>query len=87
VSPVGHAAHCHIDLAIWNFGVQESVDFSDKLIEVFPGSPVLKNGYLHVNEAPGHGVDINEELAAKYPINNHAGKWTVRKRDGTIIRP
>lgn len=87
VSPVGHAAHCHIDLAIWNFGVQESVDFSDKLIEVFPGSPELKNGYLHVNEAPGHGVDINEELAAKYPINNHAGRWTVRKRDGTIIRP
>ena len=87
VSPVGHAAHCHIDLAIWNFGVQESVDFSDKLVEVFPGSPQLKKGYLYVNEAPGLGVDINETLAAKYPINNHAGKWTIRKRDGTIIRP
>jgi mannonate dehydratase len=87
VSPVGHAAHCHIDLAIWNFGVQESVDFSDKLKEVFPGSPELKKGYLYVNEAPGLGVDVNETLAAKYPINNHAGKWTIRKRDGTIIRP
>ena len=87
VSPVGHAAHCHIDLAIWNFGVQESVDFSDKLIEVFPGSPELKKGYLFVNEAPGLGVDINETLAAKYPINNKAGRWTIRRRDGTIIRP
>jgi len=87
VSPVGHAAHCHIDLAIWNFGIQESVFFSDQLREVFPGSPELKKGYLYVNEAPGIGVDVNEKLAAKYPINNKAGKWTIRKRDGTIIRP
>lgn len=87
VSPVGHAAHCHIDLAIWNFGVQESVFFSDKCKEVFPGTPEIKQGYLYINEAPGLGVDVNETLAAKYPINNHAGKWTIRKRDGTIIRP
>jgi mannonate dehydratase len=87
VSPVGHAAHCHIDLAIWNFGVQESVFFSDKTLEVFPGCPEIKKGYLYVNEAPGLGVDVSEEHAAKYPINNHAGKWTIRKRDGTIIRP
>lgn len=87
VSPVGHAAHCHIDLAIWNFGIQESVFFSDQLREVFPGSPELKKGYLYVNEAPGIGVDVNEKLAAKYPINNKAGRWTIRKRDGTIIRP
>ena len=87
VSPVGHAAHCHIDLAIWNFGVQESVEFSEKTMEVFPGCPQIKKGYLYVNEAPGLGIDVNEALAAKYPINNHAGKWTIRKRDGTIIRP
>jgi mannonate dehydratase len=42
---------------------------------------------MYINEAPGLGVDINEKLAAKYPINNNAGKWTIRKRDGTIIRP
>ncbi|HEY8733125.1 MAG TPA: enolase C-terminal domain-like protein [Puia sp.] len=87
VSPVGHAAQCHLDLAIWNFGIQESVEFSDKLIEVFPGSPVLKKGYLYINEAPGFGVDIDEKIASKYPISNRAGRWTIRKRDGTIIRP
>jgi mannonate dehydratase len=87
VSPVGHAAQCHVDLAIWNFGVQESVEFSDKMKEVFPGTPELRKGYFYVNEAPGLGVDIDEKMAAKYPINNHAGRWTIRKRDGTIIRP
>jgi len=47
----------------------------------------MKNGYVYVNEVPGLGVDINETEAAKYPINNNAGNWTVRKRDGTIITP
>jgi len=87
VSPIGHAAHCHIDLNIWNFGVQESIFFSDLEKEVFPGCPELKKGYMYVNEVPGLGTDIDEKLAAKYPINNRAGGWTVRKRDGTIIRP
>jgi mannonate dehydratase len=87
VSPVGHAANCHLDLNIWNFGIQESIFFSDKEKEVFPGTPTLKNGYMYVNEAPGLGVDINEKLAAKYPISNNAGRWIIRKRDGTIVRP
>lgn len=87
VSPVGHAAQCHIDLPIWNFGIQEATHFSEKTLEIFPGSPTIKNGYMYVNEAPGLGVDINEKEAAKYPITNKAGNWTIRKRDGTIVRP
>jgi mannonate dehydratase len=87
VSPVGHAANAHIDLAVWNFGIQEAVSFSDKMQSVFTGCPVMKNGYMYVNEAPGLGVDINEKEAAKYPISNKAPGWTVRKKDGTIIRP
>lgn len=89
VSPVGHAANAHIDLAVWNFGIQERVNFSDKLREIFPGAPYIENGYMHVNEAPGLGVDINEKLALKYPLPDvQLNNWTqVRKNDGTIIRP
>lgn len=86
VSPVGHSAHAHIDLAVWNFGIQEAVNFSDKMLEVFSGCPTMKNGYMSVNEVPGLGVDINEKEAAKYPIGTKSN-WQVRKRDGTIIRP
>ncbi len=86
VSPVGHAAHAHIDLAVWNFGIQEAVHFSDKLKSVFSGCPTMNNGYMSVNEAPGIGVDINEKEAAKYPITTKSN-WQVRKNDGTIIRP
>lgn len=88
VSPVGHAANAHLDLAIWNFGIQESVHFSEKTREVFPGSPTVKDGYMFVNEAPGFGVDINEKLAAKYPLPEHPGYWNpVRRSDGTAVRP
>lgn len=86
VSPVGHAAQAHIDLAIWNFGIQEGREFSEKEQAVFPGCPTMKNGYMHVNEAPGYGVEINEKEAAKYPLNLRSN-WQVRNEDGTIIRP
>ena len=86
VSPVGHSCHAHVDLAIRNFGIQEAVHFSDKLQTIFTGCPVMKNGYMFVNEVPGHGVDINEKEAAKYPIVTKSN-WQVRKRDGTIITP
>jgi len=87
-SPVGHAANAHIDLAIWNFGVQECQHFSELTYEVFPGTPRLENGYMFVNEAPGLGIDIDEEKAAKYPLQNRGTGWTqVRKPDGTPVRP
>jgi len=86
VSPVGHAAHAHIDLTVWNFGIQESVNFSDKMKEVFSGCPTMDKGYMSVNEVPGLGVDINEKEAAKYPIGTKSN-WQVRKMDGTLIRP
>ncbi|MDO8992795.1 MAG: enolase C-terminal domain-like protein [Daejeonella sp.] len=86
VSPVGHAAHAHIDLAIWNFGIQEAAIISDKSRAIFPGSPTMKDGYMYINEVPGLGVEVNEKEAAKYPIGTKSN-WQVRKTDGTIIRP
>jgi mannonate dehydratase len=34
---------------------------------VFPHAYGFSGGSLHPGEAPGLGVDIDEELAAKYP--------------------
>jgi len=88
VSPVGHAANAHLDLAVHNFGIQESVQFNDATREVFPGTPTLKDGYMFINEAPGFGVDLNEELARKFPLPQNPGYWLpTRRRDGTAIRP
>lgn len=88
VSPIGHAANAHLDLAIHNFGIQEAVAFNQATQEVFPGCPTLKNGYLQIREAPGLGVEIDEELARKFPLPERPGYWEpVRRRDGTAVRP
>ncbi len=89
VSPVGHAANAHLDLASHNFGIQESVSFSPRLQEVFSGCPTMKNGYMYVHEVPGLGVDVNEKLAQKYPLPAKFDyNWTqVRRSDGTAVRP
>ena len=90
VSPVGHAANLQLDLTCHNFGVQEQHVFGEAAREVFPGTPEIRDGYLWSNEKPGLGVDINEDLAAKYPFPAHPlnGAWPpVRRLDGTVIRP
>jgi mannonate dehydratase len=88
VSPVGHSAMPHLDLATWNFAVQEGGGaFSEYLKELFPGCLSRKGPYIHVNDLPGLGIDINEKMALKYPIDNNAGSWVIRKKDGTVIRP
>jgi mannonate dehydratase len=88
VSPVGHACNAHLDLAIHNFGIQESVAFNRQTRDMFPGCPTMKNGYMVVNEAPGWGMDFDENLAKKFPPPNTSGVWLpVRRPDGTTVRP
>lgn len=88
VSPVGHAANIHLDLSLPNFGIQEWVHFCDELMEVFPGIPQFKDGYIYCNDKPGLGIDLDEEKAKKYPCKNEVPRWTVaRTPDGTIVNP
>jgi mannonate dehydratase len=88
VSPVGHAANVHLSLNAHNFGILEWTPFSETMYQVFPGMPYAKNGYLYGNEKPGFGIDINEELAAKYPIKTSVTQWTqTRLPDGTLVNP
>lgn len=90
VSPVGHAANLALDLACYNFGIQEETNFRPETREVFPGCPEIRDGYMWSNERPGLGIDIDENLAAKYPFPEHRfnGAWdAIRMDDGTVIRP
>ena len=90
VSPVGHAANLALDLSCYNFGIQERHVFRQETQDVFPGCPELRDGYLWSNDMPGLGIDVDEDLAAKFPFPEHPlnGGWApVRKADGTVIRP
>jgi mannonate dehydratase len=88
VSPVGHAANLHLDLACHNFGIQEVGGFGDALREVFPGTPEMEDGYLWANDRPGLGIELDEVQAAKYPIELSTITWTQsRLPDGTLWTP
>ncbi len=88
VSPVGHAINMHLDLASYNFGIQEQNVFSATTREVFPGAPEIKAGYMYANDKPGLGIDIDEKLAAKFPYKSPGGsRGNDRRLDGTIVRP
>ena len=87
-SPIGHVGNAHMDLAIWNFGIQEQTYFGPETQEVFSNCPVFENGYMVINEAPGFGMDIDEEKAAKYPLPNEPWYRPIMRRpDGTAVRP
>ena len=50
----------------------------------------IRKGYLYGSGAPGLGLDINEELAAKYPLAEISGGGaypTDRAIDGTVVKP
>jgi mannonate dehydratase len=90
VSPVGHAANLHLDLACHNFGIQEQNVFGPHCREVFPGTPEIRDGQLWSNDLPGLGVDLDEEAAARLPFPDDAlnGGWpSIRRVDGTVVRP
>jgi mannonate dehydratase len=91
-SPVAHAAQLALELASYNFGVHEGGSFPKETQEVFVGCPEVKNGYMLAQEKPGLGMEVNEQLAAKFPFPpgppNFDYSWgTTRRSDGTVIRP
>lgn len=87
-SPVGHAANLHLDLWAPNFGIQEWCRFNDLVYDMFPGLPEVREGYMYPNDNPGLGIDIDEDLAAKYPPEDEVIQWTqTRAPDGSPMRP
>ena len=76
-------AALHFDLWVPNFGVQEYMLHTEKTDEVFPHAYSFDKGLMYPGDTPGHGVDINEELAAKYPYQR-AYLPVNRLQDGTM---
>ena len=83
LSPVCMGAALHFDLSIPNFGVQEYMRHTPETDAVFPHAYTFKDGMLHPGDAPGLGVDIDEDLAAKYPYQR-AYLPIARRLDGSM---
>lgn len=83
LSPVCMGAALHFDYWVPNFGIQEHMPHSELMESVFTRAYEFDRGYFTPGEAPGHGVDIDEELAAKYPYKR-ACLPVNRLEDGTL---
>ena len=69
LSPVCMGAALHFDTWVPNFGIQEYMRHTPQTDEVFPHTYELRDGRLHVDDTPGHGVDLDEPLAARFPYD------------------
>jgi mannonate dehydratase len=83
IGPVAQAASLTLQSVISNFGVQEWTRFPEPAYEVVSGICNMENGFAYPNEAPGLGVDVDEEKAAKYPYQR-AFMPLVRRADGSM---
>ena len=89
--PVNQMAAYHLDLASWNFGIQEENHFTDDELAVFPGHAVTEHGYMYGSEAPGLGLDIDETAATALLVPSLVSRPKFmaedRRADGTVVRP
>ena len=84
LSPIcSMAAALHFDYAIPNFGIQEHMAHSDLMESVFTRSYEFEKGFFTPGEAIGHGADIDEKEAKKYPYKR-ASLPVNRLEDGTL---
>lgn len=91
--PVNQAASVHLDMAVWNFGIQEINHFKPEELDAFPGHIVRKGGYLYPSNKPGLGIDLDESKAELlvgdgWKRASYHNPYTLdRKADGTLVRP
>jgi mannonate dehydratase len=83
LSPVCMGAALHFDTWVPNFGIQEYMRHTAETDAVFPHDYSFRDGCLYAGETPGHGVTIDEELAARYPYAPSALPVN-RLQDGTM---
>ena len=83
LSPVCMGAALHFDTWVPNFGIQEYMRHTEETDAVFPHDYRFDDGLLYCGENPGHGVDIDEILAEKYPYQR-AFLPVNRLEDGTM---
>lgn len=65
-SPIGTVAACHVCASMNNFLVIEfhasDVEWWDDLVD---GGAVIKDGFIRLTDAPGHGLTLNEDTAQR----------------------
>lgn len=88
--PINQLIAYHVDMAIPSFGIQEENTFPERVHEMMPGAAQVRRGYLYGSDKPGLGIDLDEKIAARFPLteDHRVSDWTtVRGMDGSLVKP
>lgn len=68
-SPVGAQAELHLSASILNFEIMEyhAEFYSDHYFTIFDGFPRQKDGHVTLTDAPGLGLEINDDEISLHP--------------------
>ena len=83
-SPLNMAAYVQLDAAIPNYFLQENWEIGDRLNDILDQPLERQGGYVVVPDRPGIGIEVREEMLAKYPYRPHVITGAFRT-DGSVI--
>ena len=84
LSPICFAAHIHLNTWAPNFGIQEYIGPGNaEMQSVFKHDIRVENGAAFVSDAPGLGIEFDEEAAAAFPYKR-SYLPVSRLEDGTM---
>lgn len=84
LSPVCFAAHMHLNIWAPNFGIQEFVGLgNEQSQQIFRHEFKVEKGMAYVSDAPGLGIEFDEQSARAYPYKR-SYLPVSRLEDGTL---
>ena len=89
LGPINTAASAHLAMATPNFAwlemFQRDEDAELEADKLYPGNFRAKGGRMEVPDAPGLGIDVDEDAIANSPMHQDAWITTMlRRRDGSV---
>jgi galactonate dehydratase len=76
--PVATAASVHLGFTLSNLKVQECFDDMAEpfILDAVPGAPRVRDGYFHLPEGAGLGIELNEQVIREHPYRfGHFDLW------------
>ena len=68
-SPIGTMAQAHLSASIANFGVLEFHGHDVPIWHNLVKKPIIHKGFIEVTDESGLGVELDENVAAKYALD------------------
>jgi gluconate/galactonate dehydratase len=69
-SPIGTMAQAQLCATLTNFGVLEFHGHDVPIWNKMTRDKIIQNGFIHLTDAPGVGIELDESVASKYALND-----------------